>query len=59
MFLIEYWILKTSSSPFYNFIKVTIQRDLAIFKSLHSLFLIALYSAFQKMKYWNFDIIGY
>ena len=56
MFLAECWRLETSSMPFYDFIKVTIQQDLAIFNSWHMPFLIVLYSPFQKMKYWNLDI---
>ena len=55
-FLAECWRLETSSRPFYDFIKVTIQQDLAIFNSWHMPFLIVLYSPFQKMKYWNLDI---
>ena len=48
IFLAECGRLKTSSSPFYDFIKMTIQQDLAIFHGWHIPFLIALYSPFQK-----------
>ena len=40
--------LETSSRPFYHFIKMTIQRDLAIFYSWHLPFSIVPYSSFQK-----------
>ena len=59
MFLAECWRLETSSRPFYDFIKKTIQQDLAIFNGWHMPFLIVLYSPFQKVKYWNLDIFGY
>ena len=45
MFLVQCWGLETSSRLFYNFIKMTIQQDLAIFNSGH-LFLIVPYSPF-------------
>ena len=48
MFLAEWWRLETSSRPFYDFIKMTIQQDLAIFNGWHIPFLIVLYSPFQK-----------
>ena len=48
MFLAECWRLETSSGPFYDFIKKTIQQDLAIFNGWHMPFLIVLYSPFQK-----------
>ena len=35
MFLAECWRLETSSGPFYDFIKKTIQQDLAIFNGWH------------------------
>ena len=48
MFLAECWRLGTSSRLFYDFIKMTIQQDLAIFNGWHIPFLIVLYSPFQK-----------
>ena len=48
MFLAECWRLETSSRLFYDFIKMTIQQDLAIFNGWHIPFLIALYSPLQK-----------
>ena len=48
MFLTECWRVETSFRPFYDFIKMTIQQDLAIFNGLHIPFLIVLYSPFQK-----------
>ena len=48
MFLAQCWRLETSSRPFYDFIKMTIQQDLAIFNGWHIPFLIVLYSPFQK-----------
>ena len=48
MFLGECWRLETSFRLFYDFIKMTIQQDLAIFKVLHIPFLIVFYSPFQK-----------
>ena len=59
MFLTECWRLETSSRLFYDFIKMTIQQDLAIFNGRHIPFLIVLYPPFQKMKHWNIDIFGY
>ena len=50
MFLAECWGLQTSSRLFFDFIKVTIQQDLAIFNGSHIPFLIVLYSHFQKNK---------
>ena len=49
----------TSSRPFYDFLKMKIQRDQTIFDSWHLPFLIAPNTTFQKMKHWNLDIIGY
>ena len=55
IFLAECWRLETSSRLFYDFIKMTIQQDLAIFNGWH-----VLYSPFQKkMKHWNLGIFGY
>ena len=48
MVLVECWRLKTSSRSFYDFIKMTIYRDLVIFNSWHLPFLIVGYSHFQK-----------
>ena len=48
MFLAECWRLETSSWLFYDFIKMTIQQDMAIFNGLHIPFLTVLYSPFQK-----------
>ena len=50
MFLAECWRLETSFRLFYDFIKMTIQQDLAIFNGRHTPFLIVLYSPFQKNK---------
>ena len=47
MILAQCWRLETSSRPFYDLQKITIQRDLAVF-SWHLAFLIAPYSSFQK-----------
>ena len=59
MFLAECWKLGTSSRLFYDFIKMTIYQDLAIFNGWHLPILINPYLPFQKMKHWNLDIIGY
>ena len=48
MFLAQCWRLETSSRFFYDSIKTTIQQDLVIFDCWHILFLIVLYSPFQK-----------
>ena len=48
MFLTECWRLETSSRLFYDFIKMTIQQDQAIFNGWHVPFLIVHYSPFQK-----------
>ena len=48
LFLAQCWRLETSSRPFYDFIKMTIQQDLAIFNGWHIPLLIVLYSPFQK-----------
>ena len=47
MFLAQCWRLKTSSRPFYDFIKMTIQQDLANFNSCN---LPVPSSPFQKIK---------
>ena len=61
MFLAECWSLETSSRLFYDFVKMTIQQDLAIFYCWHKPFLIVLYSTFQQQqkKFWNLTIFGY
>ena len=48
IFLAECWRLETSSRLFHDFIKMTIQHDLAIFNGWSLPFLIVLYSPFQK-----------
>ena len=48
MFFAECWRLETSARLFYDFIKMAIQQDLAIFNGWHIPFLIVLYSPFQK-----------
>ena len=48
MFLAPCWRLEASPRPFYDFIKMTIQQDLAIFNSRHLPFSIVPYSPFQK-----------
>ena len=45
---LECWRLKTSSRPFYGFVKTTMYRDLAIFNSWHLPFSVVSYSPFQK-----------
>ena len=47
MFLAECWKLETSSRSFYDFIKMTIQKELAIFNGWHIPLLIVLYSPLQ------------
>ena len=59
MFLAACWRLETSSRFFYDFIKTTIQQDLAIFNSWYIPFLIVLYLPFQKMNHCNPGIFGY
>ena len=59
MLLTEHWRLETKSRPFYGFIKMTIERDLAIFDSWQLPFLIAPYPSFQNMKHWNLDILAH
>ena len=48
MFLAQCWRLETSSRPFYDFNEMAIYRDLLIFSSWSSPFLILSYSPFQK-----------
>ena len=48
MFLAEWWRLETSSMSFYDFIKMAIQQDLAIFNGWHRPFLTVLYLHFEK-----------
>ena len=52
-FLTECWRLETSSRLSYDFIKKTIQQDLAIFNGWHIPFLIVLF------KKWNTGILAY
>ena len=47
MFLAEYQGLKTSSRPFYDFIKMRIWRAVAVFNGWHIPFLIVPYLPFQ------------
>ena len=47
MFLAECWRLETSSRPFYDFFKMIIQQELAIFNGWHIPLLIVLYLPFQ------------
>ena len=54
-FLPQCWRLETSSRPFYYFIKMTTQRDLAIYNSWHLLFLNVPYSPFKEK--WNTGIL--
>ena len=58
MFLAECWRLETSSRLFHDFIKMTIQQDLAICNGWHIPFLIVLYS-FTFSKKWNTAILAY
>ena len=56
MFLAECWKLGTSSRLFYDFIKMPIYQDLAIFNGWYLRFLIVSYSSFQKnetLESWN------
>ena len=48
MLLVECWRLETSPRLFYDFIKMAIQKDLAVFNDWHIPFLIVIYSPFQK-----------
>ena len=59
MFLAECLRLETSSRLFYDFIKITIQQDLAIFNAWHIPFLIVLYPPFQKNETLELRIFGY
>ena len=59
IFSAQYWRLETISRPFYDLIKMTIERDLAILNTCHLPFLTVPYSPFHKMKHWNLDIIDY
>ena len=55
--LAECWRLKTSSRLFHDFIKITIQQDLAVFNGWHIPFLIVVYLPLQKK--WNTGILAY
>ena len=59
MFLAQHWRLETSSRHLYDFIKITIWHDLAIFNSWHLPFLIVLIHVYKKVKHWNLNITGY
>ena len=59
MFLAECWRLETSSRPFYDLIKMAIQQDLVIVNGWQMLFLIALYSPFQKNETLESCLFGY
>ena len=48
VFLAQCWRQETSSRSFYDFIKMTIQQDLTIFKSWHLQLLIIPHSRFPK-----------
>ena len=48
MYLALCWRLETSFRAFYDFIKMIMYQDLAVFNSWHFKFLIVLYSPFQK-----------
>ena len=50
MFLAQCWRLETWSRPFYDFIKMIVLRDLAIFNILHLPFLNVPYLPSQKKK---------
>ena len=59
MFLVECWRLETSSRVIYDFIKMTIQQDLAIL--MVDIFHFQLYfiHLFKKIKHRNLDMFGY
>ena len=62
MFLAECWRVETSSRLFYDFIKIKIQQDLAIFNGWHIPFLIVLYSTLQKnetLESWHIWLLSY
>ena len=61
MFLGQCWRLETSSRSFYDFIKMKIQQDLAIFNVWHLSSLIVSYSPFQKietLKSWHYLLLS-
>ena len=61
IFLAQCWRLETRSRPFYDFIKITILRDLVIFNSWHLPFLIVPYSPFQKhetLEFWHKSLVS-
>ena len=55
----QFWILETSSMPFYDFNKMAIQLDLSICSSWYLPFLFSNIHPFKKMKHWKLDIISY
>ena len=62
MFLAGCWRLETSPRIFYDFIKMTIWRNLAIFNGCHLPFLIVPYSPFQKnetLESWHDWLLSY
>ena len=52
-------VLETSSRLFYNYIKITIQQDPAIFNGWHISFLLFFIHLFKKRNHWNLPIFGY
>ena len=50
LFLAQYWRLETSFRPFYDFIKIKIYWDMAIFNIWHLSFFLLPYSPFHKNK---------
>ena len=60
IFFSECWRVESSSRLLYDFIKITILQDLAIFNGWYLQILIIPYSPFQKNETcWNHDLIGY
>ena len=59
MFSAECWRLEASCRLSYDFIKITVQQDLALFNGWNIPFLIALYSPFQKNEHQNLGIFDY
>ena len=57
IFFVQCWRLKTSSRPFHDFNRMSI--DLSIFSSWHLPFLIVPYSSFQNMMHRKVYMIGY
>ena len=59
MLLAQCWRLETSSRAFYDFVKTTIEWDLAFFIVDIYHFLLSFIHLFKKMKHCNIDIIVY